>query len=331
MSTFRQTKVIITRRLPESVERRMAELFEVRLNEKDKPLERKALLKAVAEADVLVPTLTDSLDAELIRSAGPKLKLIANFGVGVDHIDLIAAKKKGIMVTNTPSVLTEDTADMTMALILAVPRRLHEGERLARSGSWEGWAPTQMLGSRIAGKKLGILGMGRIGQAVARRAKGFGLSVHYHNRKRVHKSIEQELGATYYPDLSAMLPEIDILTIHCPYTRETHHLMDAERLKGLRRTAYLINTARGSIIDERALIKALQKSQLAGAGLDVYEKEPFIDPKLVALDNVVLIPHMCSATEEARTEMGEKVLINIMCFLDGHRPPPDRVLLEEAL
>jgi glyoxylate reductase len=330
MSKLKDTVVILTRRLPETVERRMVELFDASLNKTDKPFSHDDLIKAVKKADVLVTTITDTIDADVIRSAGPKLKLIANFGVGVDHIDLIAAKKKGIMVTNTPSVLTEDTADMAMALMLAVPRRLHEGERLARSGKWKGWAPTQMLGTRISGKKLGILGMGRIGRAVARRAKGFGLAVHYHNRKRLHPSIELELNATYHATLDAMLPEIDILSIHCPYTRDTHHLMDAKRLKRMKPTSYLINTARGAIIDERALIKALEKEQLAGAGLDVYENEPLIAPELIALENVVLVPHMCSATHEARTEMGEKVLINITCFFDGHRPPPDRVLLEEA-
>ena len=234
------------------------------------------------------------------------------------------------MVTNTPSVLTNDTADMALALILAVPRRLHEGERLARSGEWKGWAPTQMLGRRIGSKKLGIVGLGRIGQAVARRARAFGLSIHYHNRKPLHPSIEKELEATYYPSVDALLPAVDILSLHCPYTKDTHHLLTAPRIRSMHKHSYIINTSRGPVIDEAALVAALKDRHIAGAGLDVYEKEPIIHPELLTLDNVVLIPHMCSATEEARTEMGEKVLINIMCFFDGHRPPPDRVLAERA-
>jgi glyoxylate reductase len=327
MADYKELKVIVTRKIPQTVESRMAELFDCEFNEDDTPLSKEQLIDAIGRADVLIPTLTDDLSAEVIGHAGKKMRLIANFGAGVDHIDLEAAQKKGLIVTNTPSVLTEDTADMTLALILAVPRRLHEGERLARSGNWEGWAPTQLLGSRIAGKRLGILGMGRIGQAVARRAAAFGLSIHYHNRKRLHTSMEEDLKATYHDTPESLLKSSDILSIHCPHTKDTHHLLSATRLNLLSNTSYIINTSRGAVIDEKALVIALKEKRIAGAGLDVYENEPHIDPELLTLDNVVLIPHMCSATEEARTEMGEKVLINIMCYLDQHRPPPDRVLV----
>ncbi len=322
--------LIITRKLPEAVEQRMQEFFTTTINTDDTPLSKEQLIAAVQTAEILVPTVTDVIDAEVINAAGPKLRLIANFGVGVDHIDLEAAQEKNILVTNTPNVLTEDTADMAMTLILAVPRRVHEGEVLARSGSWPGWAPTQMRGMRVTGKRLGIIGMGRIGQAVARRARGFGLSIHYHNRTQLHSSIEEELAATYYPTPEALLPNSDILTLHCPYTPATHHLLNKERLALLPSPSFVINTSRGAVIDQSALITALQDGTVTGAGLDVYEKEPFIDPELIALENALLMPHMSSATHEARTEMAEKVFVNIMCFLDGHRPPPDRVILESA-
>ncbi|HMA48653.1 MAG TPA: D-glycerate dehydrogenase, partial [Magnetospirillaceae bacterium] len=275
--------------------------------------------------DVLVPTVTDKIDASVLAQAGPNLKLIANFGAGVDHIDLAAARERGITVTNTPDVLTEDTADMAMALILAVPRRLAEGERLVRSGKWAGWGPTFMMGRRIWGKRLGIIGMGRIGQAVARRARGFGLSVHYHNRRRLHPEIEHELEATYWESLDQMLARMDVISIHCPHTPATYHLLSARRLQLLQPHAYVVNTARGEVIDENALTRMLQKGELAGAGLDVFEHEPAINQKLLDLDNVVLLPHMGSATLEARIDMGEKVLINIKTFSDGHSPR-DRVL-----
>ena len=317
--------VIVTRRLPDVIETRMMELFQTRLNETDRPLGRAELVEAVKTAEVLVPTVTDRIDSAVLAHAGERLKLIANYGTGVDNIDVEAAYKRGITVTNTPGVLTEDTADMTMALILAVARRLAEGERIARSGEWSGWSPTSMLGHRIHGKRLGILGMGRIGSAVARRAKGFGLSVHYHNRRRVHETVENELEATYWESLDQMLARVDILSVNCPHTPATYHLLSARRLKLLRPQTILVNTSRGEVIDEAALTRMLRDRELAGAGLDVFEHEPAINPKLRQLDNVVLLPHMGSATIEGRIDMGEKVIINIKTFVDGHRPP-DRVL-----
>ena len=318
-------KVIVTRRLPAPVETRMAELFDVEFNADDHPLSAAALADAVARADVLVPTVTDEIDAALIGRAGERLKLIANFGNGIDHIDLKAARARGIIITNTPGVLTEDTADMAMALMLSVPRRVAEGERLILSGKWAGWSPTAMLGRRVSGKQLGIIGMGRIGQAVARRARAFGLSIHYHNRHRLPDVIENEFNANWHPDLDEMLRTIDIVSIHCPHTAETHHLIDARRLALLGPQVYLINIARGEIVDEPALIAALEQERIAGAGLDVFEHEPAVDPRLLALDNVVLLPHMASATFEARAATGDKVITNIRAWTDGHRPP-DQVL-----
>ncbi|MFC0219016.1 glyoxylate reductase [Pseudochelatococcus lubricantis] len=321
--------VVVTRTLPESVETRMRELFDARLNMDDKPLTAEQLVEAVKIADVLVPTITDRVDAELIAQAGPQLRLIANFGNGVDNIDVGAALAQGITVTNTPGVLTEDTADMTMALILAVARRLPEGaQKLIGAEQWAGWAPTWMLGRRITGKRLGIVGMGRIGQALARRAKSFGLSIHYHNRRHVAPEIEAELEATYWESLDQMLARMDIVSVNCPHTPATYHLLSARRLRLLKRDAILINTARGEIIDEEGLIQMLEARELGGAGLDVFEEEPAIDPRLVKLarnNAVVLLPHMGSATLEGRTEMGEKVIVNIKAFLDGHRAP-NRVL-----
>jgi glyoxylate reductase len=317
--------VVVTRRLPGPIETRMMELFDARLNLDDHPLCREELVEAANGADVLVPTVTDAIDADLIAGAGPRLKLIASFGAGVDHIDLAAAHRRGITVTNTPGVLTEDTADMTMALILASARRLIEGERLIRAGKWEGWAPTLMLGHRIWGKRLGIIGMGRIGTALARRARGFGLAVHYHNRRRVPATLEAQLEATYWESLDQMLAHMDIISVNCPHTPATYHLLSARRLKLLRPHAYLVNTARGEVIDEAALIKMLANGELAGAALDVFEREPAVSPKLLRLNNVVLLPHMSSATIEGRIDMGEKVIINIKTFIDGHRPP-DRVI-----
>jgi len=317
--------VIVTRKLPDAIETRMMELFSVRLNLDDQPLGQAELIEAVKAADVLVPTVTDRIDAKVLSQAGPKLRLIASFGTGVDHIDLATARQRGITVTNTPGVLTEDTADMTMALILSVPRRLAEGERLVRSGKWTGWGPTTMLGHRIWGKRLGIIGMGRIGTAVARRAKGFGLAVHYHNRRRVHPDLEGELEATYWESLDQMLSRMDIVSINCPHTPATFHLLSARRLKLMQRHAYIVNTSRGEVMDENALTRMLERGELAGAGLDVFEHEPAVNPKLLKLDNVVLLPHMGSATLEGRLDMGEKVIINIKTFADGHKPP-DRVL-----
>jgi glyoxylate reductase len=321
--------VIITRKLPDQVETRMRELFDARLNVDDKPMTQPELVAAMREADVLVPTVTDRIDKSVLMQAGPSLKLIANFGNGVDNIDVEAAAAKQITVTNTPNVLNEDTADMTMALILAGPRRLVEGAELLRSGQkWVGWSPTWMLGRRIWGKRLGIVGMGRIGTAVARRAKAFGLSIHYHNRHRVAPQIEDELEATYWESLDQMLARMDFISVNCPSTPATFHLLSARRLALIQPTAWLVNTARGGIIDEDALIKLLQDGKIAGAGLDVFEHEPTVNPKLVKLaqkGKVVLLPHMGSATIEGRIDMGEKVIINIRTFIDGHRPP-DRVL-----
>jgi glyoxylate reductase len=317
--------VIVTRKLPDPIETRMMELFNCRLNLDDKPLSKAGLIAAVGEADVLVPTVTDRIDAEVLAASGPALKLIASFGTGVDHVDLAAAQQRGIFVTNTPGVLTEDTADMTVALILAVSRRLTEGERLIRSGGWSGWGPTTMLGHRIWGKRLGILGMGRIGMALARRAKGFGLSVHYHNRRPAPEDVESALEATYWQSLDQMLARVDIVSVNCPHTPATYHLLSARRLRLLQPHAILVNTARGEIVDEEALIGLLETRAIAGAGLDVFEHEPAVDPRLRALDNVVLLPHMGSATIEGRIAMGEKVIVNIKTFADGHRPP-DRVI-----
>ncbi|MHC5655630.1 2-hydroxyacid dehydrogenase [Stappia sp.] len=317
--------VVVTRKLPDVVETRMRELFETRLNETDHPLSQAELVEAVKTADVVVPTVTDRIDSAVLSQAGPNLKLIANFGNGVDNIDVITANNRGITVTNTPGVLTEDTADMTMALILSVPRRMSEGIKVLEQGAWTGWSPTWMLGHRIWGKRLGIIGMGRIGRAVARRAKAFGMSIHYHNRRRVPDAVEEELEATYWESLDQMLARMDVVSVHCPHTPATYHLLSARRLKLMKPNAYLVNTARGEVIDEAALIRQLESGHLAGAGLDVFEHEPAVNPKLVASDKVVLLPHMGSATVEGRVDMGEKVIINIKTFMDGHRPP-DRVL-----
>jgi len=317
--------VIVTRKLPDAIETRMRELFDARLNVDDHPMDQAELIEAVQKADVLVPTITDRIDSKVIVRAGPRLKLIANFGTGVDNIDVATALDKGITVTNTPGVLTEDTADMTMALILAVPRRVVEGNDELRAEHFHGWAPSWMLGHRIWGKRLGIVGMGRIGQAVARRARAFGLQIHYHNRKPVHSQIEHELEATYWDSLDQMLARMDIVSINCPHTPGTYHLLSARRLKLMKSGAYIVNTARGEVIDENALARMLEAGQLAGAGLDVFEHEPAVNPKLLKLKNVVLLPHMGSATIEGRIDMGEKVIINIKTFADGHKPP-DRVI-----
>lgn len=317
--------VFLTRRLPESTETRMRELFDARLREEDTPLAHAELCAAVETADVLVPTVTDRIDADVVAAAGDQLKLIASFGTGVDHIDLAAAKARGITVTNTPGVLTEDTADVAMALMLAVPRRIAEGDKVARSGGWTGWAPTGMLGHRINGKRLGIVGMGRIGTAVARRARGFGLSIHYHNRKPVHSETEAELEATYWESLDQMLGRVDIVSVNCPHTPATSKLLTRKLLSIMQPSAYLVNTSRGEVIDEVALADLLASRQIAGAGLDVYENEPDITAALIGLPNVVLLPHIGSATIEGRLEMGDKVIINIQTFWDGHTPR-DRVI-----
>ena len=324
----KKSLVVVTRRLPDGVETRMRELFDARLNLHDAPMSQAEIVEAMKEADVLVPTITDEINAGMIAQAGDQLRLIANFGNGVDHIDVTSALRRGVTVTNTPGVLTEDTADMTMALILATARRIVEGSHAIPDGNFQGWSPTWMLGRRITGKRLGIVGMGRIGQALARRARAFGLSIHYHNRRRVAQQIEETLEATYWDSLDQMLARVDFISINCPHTPATYHLLSARRLKYLRPEAILVNTARGEIVDENALVRMLEAGELSGAGLDVFEQEPVVSDKLVALaraGKVTLLPHMGSATHEGRIDMGEKVIVNIKTFMDGHRPP-DRVL-----
>jgi glyoxylate reductase len=329
MAQGKKPLVVVTRRLPDSVEMRMRELFDARLNHDDKPMSQAQLAEAARTADVIVPTVTDHIDRSVISQSGERLRLIANFGNGVDNIDVASAVQRGITVTNTPGVLTEDTADMTMALILAVPRRLAEGANvLTGNADWNGWSPTWMLGHRIWGRRLGIVGMGRIGQAVARRAQAFGLKIHYHNRRRVAPHIEEELHATYWESLDQMLMRMDIISVNCPHTPATYHLLSARRLKLIRPEAYVVNTARGEVIDENALGRLIEAEEIAGAGLDVFEKEPAVTPRLIKLaraGKVVLLPHLGSATLEGRVDMGEKVIVNIKTFMDGHRPP-DRVL-----
>ncbi len=313
--------VVVTRRLPESVETRMKELFDVTLRDPDTKMTRDELAQAMRGADVLVPCITDQIDAGLIGQAGERLKLIANYGAGVDHIDVATARQRGIQVSNTPGVVTEDTADMTLALILAVTRRIPQGLALMQAGEWQGWAPMAHLGGRLAGRRLGILGMGRIGQAVAHRARAFGMQVHYNNRKRLRPEIEAALEATWWESLDQMVARMDIVSINCPHTPSTYHLMNARRLKLMKSSAVIVNTSRGEVIDENALTRLLRSGDLAGAGLDVFEHGHEINPRLRELPNVVLLPHMGSATVEGRIEMGEKVIINIKTFADGHRPP----------
>ncbi len=321
----RKLKVVLTRRLPDAVETRMRELFDAELNLTDRGMDRATLEAAVQRAEVLAPTITDVIDAALIDGAGEQLKMIANFGAGVDHIDIDAAVARGIIVTNTPGVLTEDTADLAMALILAVSRRIVEGANVLQNGDFQGWTPTWMCGRKLWGKRLGIVGMGRIGQALARRAKASGMQIHYHNRKPVSPRIEEELGATYWDDLDQMLARMDVISLNCPATRDTHHLLSAERLARLQPHAILINTARGELIDEAALSDVVARRALAGVGLDVFENEPAIHPGLIGQPNVVLLPHLGSATLEARQDMGDRVILNVMTYQNGHRPP-DRVI-----
>ena len=318
-------RVHVTRHLLPEVEARLGELFDVELNVEDRPMSRDELIAAMQGSDVLVPTVTDRIDGEMIAAAGDRLGLIANFGAGIEHIDLAAARARKIIVTNTPGVFTDDTADLTLMLILSVPRRLGEGSRLVRDGKWTGWAPTAMLGRCVGGKRLGIVGMGRIGQAVAHRARAFGMEVVYHNRHRLPSSIETMFGARYEADLDRLFAESDIVSLHCPASPATRQLVNAERLAAMNPGAYLINTARGDLIDEEALIEALQSGHLAGAGLDVFAREPAVDPRLIALPNVITLPHLGSATIEGRAHAGEKVIANIRFWIDGHRPP-DQVL-----
>ena len=318
-------KVAVTRRLPEVVERRIDELFDADLRTNDAPMTRPELVETVKRVDILVPCIADTIDTSLLAQAGPQLKLIANFGAGFDNIDVNTALRRGILVSNTPGVVADDTADMTMALILSVTRRIPQGLSAMQSGDWSGWSPTSFLGGRIGGRRLGILGMGRIGRAVAKRASAFGMQIHYHNRKRLRREIENEVNATYWESLDQMVARMDILSINCPHTPSTFHLMNARRLKLMKSDAVLINTSRGEVIDENALTRMMEKGGLAGAGLDVYEQGKELNPKLRKMENVVLLPHMGSATYEGRIEMGEKVIINMKTFADGHRPP-DQVL-----
>ncbi|SLN45317.1 Glycerate dehydrogenase [Pseudoruegeria aquimaris] len=317
----KRLSVVVTRRLPEVVETRMKELFDVELREDDTPMSKREIVEAMQRADVLVPTITDTIDGGMLGQAGERLKLIASYGAGVDHIDVQTARQRGILVSNTPDVLTDDTADMAIALIIGLKRRLVEGVRMVQDGGWDGWAPTGMLGHRVAGKRLGILGMGRIGQAVAKRARAFGMQIHYHNRRRLHRDIEESLEATYWESLDQMISRVDILSVNCPHTPATFHLVNARRLKLMKPTSVIVNTSRGEVIDEAALTRALRAGEIAGAALDVYEKGQMVNPRLADLPNVILLPHMGSATEEGRIEMGEKVIINIKTFEDGHRPP----------
>ncbi|WP_439559843.1 2-hydroxyacid dehydrogenase [Roseinatronobacter sp.] len=317
--------VVVTRRLPDVVETRLKELFDVTLRDDDTPMTRDELARAMRSTDVLVPTITDDIDASLMAGAGERLKLIANFGAGVDHIDVQSARQRGILVSNTPGVLTEDTADMALALMLAVTRKIPQGLQEMQGGTWRGWSPLANLGTRIGGKRLGILGMGRIGQAVARRAQAFGMQIHYHNRRRLRPEVEEKLEATWWESLDQMVARMDVISINCPHTPSTFHLLNARRLKLLKPTAVIINTSRGEVIDENALTRGLRAGEIAGAGLDVFERGHDINPRLRELPNVVLLPHMGSATLEGRVEMGEKVIINIKTFADGHRPP-DQVL-----
>ncbi len=317
----KRLSVVVTRRLPEPVETRLTELFDVTLRTDDAPMTKDALIAAMSAADVLVPCITDQIDAGMLAAAGDRLKLIANYGAGVDHIDVASARSRGVLVSNTPGVMTDDTADMTLALILAVTRRIPEGLAQMQAGDWAGWAPTAMMGGRIAGRRLGILGMGRIGQAVARRASAFGMQVHYHNRRRLRPEIEEALEATYWDSLDQMVARMDVLSVNCPHTPSTFHLMNARRLKLMKPEAVIVNTSRGEVVDENALTRMLRSGEIAGAGLDVFERGHEINPRLRELPNVVLLPHMGSATVEGRIEMGEKVIINIKTFDDGHRPP----------
>ena len=323
--TKKRLSVVVTRRLPDAVETRLSELFDVKLRLDDVPMTRTELSQAMKTADVLVPTISDEIDAAMIGQAGEQLKLIANYGAGVDNIDVATARQRGILVSNTPGVLTDDTADMTMALILAVTRRMSEGMRMMQKDEWSGWAPTALLGGRVSGRRLGILGMGRIGQAVARRAKAFGMQVHYHNRRRLPPEVEEELEATYWDSLDQMVARMDVISVNCPSTPSTFHLMNARRLKLMKPSAVIVNTSRGEVVDENALTRMIRAGEIAGAGLDVYEHGTNVNPRLRQLPNVVLLPHMGSATLEGRIEMGEKVIINIKTFADGHRPP-DRVI-----
>ncbi len=314
-------KLALTRKLVASVETRMSELFDVELNSDDAPMSKTQLVAAMQDVDVLVPTVTDQIDSEVISAAGQRLKLIANYGAGVNNIDLMAAKARDIIVTNTPGVFTNDTADLTMALMLAVSRRIGEGRRLLEHGGWTGWSPTGMLGHSLNGKTLGIIGFGRIGEAVARRAQVFGMKVIYNKRHRLPPSVEAELGVVFEPEIDRLVAAAEFISLHCPLTDATASIIDAGRLAMMKSDCYLINTSRGGLVDEPALIAALRAGQIAGAGLDVYAEEPKLDKAMIELPNVVALPHMGSGTIEGRTAAGEKVIANIRVWADGHRPP----------
>ena len=318
---YQKPKVVVTRRLPATVENRMKELFDVELNKNDIPMSAKELAVAIGKADILVPTISDTIDSKLLARAGENLRLIASYGAGFDHIDVQTARQRGILVSNTPGVLTDDTADMTLALMLGVMRRFQEGASLIQKKSWDGWSPSAMLGTRLGGKRLGILGMGRIGSAVATRAKAFGMEINYHNRKKLHPALEAPSDAIFWENFESMLKEIDVLSINCPHTPSTFHMINGGRLSLMKESAFIVNTSRGEVIDENALARALKNKKLAGAALDVFEARKEVNPQLRDLPNVMLLPHMGSATDEARIEMGEKVIINIKTFIDGHRPP----------
>jgi lactate dehydrogenase-like 2-hydroxyacid dehydrogenase len=318
--------VVVTRRLPEPVERELAADFDARLNREDRPLGPDGLREALKTADALLCTVTDRLDAEVLAVAPRRARLLANFGVGFNHIDVDAAKARGLAVSNTPDVLTDATADLAMTLLLAVTRRAGEGERHLRSGAWTGWRPTHMLGTQVSGKTLGLVGMGRIARAVAKRAHdGFGMRIIFHDPFPPPADVAASLGAEPRERLEQVLEEADFVSLHCPATPETRHLMNAERLARLKPGAFLINTARGDVVDEAALVAALRSGRLAGAGLDVYEREPQVSPELLAMENVVLLPHLGSATRETRVAMGMRALENLRLFFRG-APLRDKVV-----
>ena len=317
----KKPKVFITRRLPKKIETRMMELFDTTLNDTDLLLKEDELISVFKKYEIIVPSIADNISKRVIENAGLQLRLIANFGAGVDHIDIEEAKEKNLIVTNTPGYLANDTADLVMSLLLALPRRLYEGSRVVANGSWNGWSPTSLLGNRIYGKRLGIIGMGRIGRAVAHRAKAFGISIHYHNRKRLPSLMEEEYDATYWKNLDEMIPRMDIISVNCPLTNATKGLLSSQRLKLMTKDSYLINSSRSEIVDEKALAYMLKEKKIAGAGLDVFSRRKDDTSQLLELSNTILIPHMGSATIEGRIEMGEKVIVNIKTYIDGHNPP----------
>ena len=317
----KKPKVFITRRLPKKIETRMMELFDATLNDTDLLLKEDELISVFKKYEIIVPSIADNISKRVIENAGLQLRLIANFGAGVDHIDIEEAKEKNLIVTNTPGYLADDTADLVMSLLLALPRRLYEGSRVVANGSWNGWSPTSLLGNRIYGKRLGIIGMGRIGRAVAHRAKAFGISIHYHNRKRLPSLMEEEYDATYWKNLDEMIPRMDIISVNCPLTNATKGLLSSQRLKLMTKDSYLINSSRSEIVDEKALAYMLKEKKIAGAGLDVFSRRKDDTSQLLELSNTILIPHMGSATIEGRIEMGEKVIVNIKTYIDGHNPP----------